>query len=73
MRRLTFLTLCRNQMHRTSYCACVASCFMLQDTPGVNEQKVAEDKFREIAVAYQELLVRHVDGADNDDVHCINC
>lgn len=45
-----------------------------KDTPGVNEQKVAEEKFREIAVAYQELLLRHVDGAPvEDEPHCINC
>ena len=28
----------------------------LQDTPNVNEQKIAEEKFREIAVAYQVRL-----------------
>ena len=44
-----------------------------QDTPNVDENKVAAEKFREIAVAYQELLLRHVDGATDDDAHCINC
>jgi hypothetical protein len=46
-----------------------------KDTPNVDERKVAEEKFREIATAYQELLARHVDGdkADDDDAHCINC
>ena len=44
-----------------------------KDTPNVDENKVAAEKFREIAVAYQELLLRHVDGAADDDAHCINC
>ena len=45
-----------------------------KDTPNVDEHKVAEEKFREIATAYQQLLVRHVDGARaEDDAHCINC
>jgi DnaJ-class molecular chaperone len=45
-----------------------------KDTPNVDEHKVvAEEKFREIATAYQQLLVRHVDGARaEDDSHCIN-